>query len=252
MSIDFGVIAMIIGLVASIITLIQLFRGGGPLVNIQGGAAGVLRVGFAILLMGVILFLVFSLIKNTFAFFTTHDFTSPPSASFSVNTFDCATTSGKSGVRPNYEIDLLLNNDSDQNVWQYAVSISDKDPAGHVWASIPHGAKGTITRKGSLSIPVFVSKSVCGDIQPHDSLPFTAKVTFTLLDSGPAPTPTHVVPTATKGSAKAGATPPATATATATATSVSSESIATPAPTRAHAQQQVVVATFTVLAYYPA
>jgi len=241
MTLDFGVIATIIGLIASVVTVVQLFRGGGPLVRIQGGFAGVLRVGFIVILMGVILFLVFSLIRNTFAFFQTHDFTSPPSATFSVDTFECASFATKGVGQPTYEVDLMMNNDSDQEVWQYAVTITDKDPAGRVWATIPHGAKGTITRKGSLTIPIFVSKSICADIQPHDSLPFTAKVVFTLVASGPAPTPTAVVPKATK----------AGGTSHFTATTSTASATATPTRAPAKAQEQVVVATLTVVAYYP-
>lgn len=176
----FDLVVIVTGVMASLLTLVLLFRHNEPITLRVGGLVDVLRLLFLTVICSVV---VLGMIAG--AWFGYRYLTSPrppPVGSVPSVSLENDDLVGLAPQNPcsigggSYTLDI--DNHAGTDAWDYAISITDKDPRGLVWATVPSGGTGHVAAQGSLVVEIAPVASLCQDIEPHDSMQFTLKVTL--------------------------------------------------------------------------
>jgi hypothetical protein len=172
---------VVIGFIASVLTLVLMFRRNERFeVNI-GGWAVVRLLLLAALVFGVVVGVGVGA-RAVYTYVTAPRPPTPPaipSLSLDASSYNCTIAEGPGTTLSANSLALTIDNSGGADAWAYTISIVDKDPRGTVWASVPSGASGTVVAKGTVEIPITPAPSLCEDIKPHDSRTFRLSVTLT-------------------------------------------------------------------------
>jgi hypothetical protein len=186
------VVFIVIGFIASVLTLVLLFRRNERFEFNIGGVWGIARLFLlAALVFGVVVGVGVGA-RAVYTYVTTPRPPAPPpvpSLSLDSNGYNCSIAEGGGSSFGANGLSLTIDNSGGADAWAYAISVTDKDPKGAVWASVPAGATGTVVAKGTVAILVTPAPNLCEDIKPHNSRTFRLTVAFTRTSATPTANP---------------------------------------------------------------